>query len=37
VYADADIAEEVRKRFDKAFPVADAPQYREDEYDLTEY
>jgi HD superfamily phosphohydrolase len=37
VYADASIADEVRKRFDKAFPVSDTPTYREDEYDLTEY
>ena len=37
VYADAGIADEVRKRFDKAFPVSDTPTYREDEYDLTEY
>jgi len=37
VYTDVSIAEKVRKRFDKAFPVADTPGYREDEYDLTEY
>ncbi|MBY8998634.1 MAG: HD domain-containing protein [Candidatus Thorarchaeota archaeon] len=37
VYADAGIAEEIRKRFDKTFPVSDAPAHREDEYDLTEY
>jgi HD superfamily phosphohydrolase len=37
VYADASIADEVRKRFDNAFPVSDTPTYREDEYDLTEY
>ncbi len=37
VYADSGIADEVRKRFDKAFPVSDTPAYREDEYDLTEY
>ena len=37
VYADAKIADKIRKRFDKAFPVADTPPHREDEYDLTEY
>ena len=37
VYADTDIAEKVRKRFDKTFPVSDAPTHREEEYDLTEY
>ncbi|MHA2148938.1 MAG: HD domain-containing protein [Candidatus Thorarchaeota archaeon] len=37
VYADADIAEKVRKRFDKTFPVSEAPAHREDEHDLTEY
>ena len=37
VYADASIAEKVRKRFDKAYPISDTPTYREDEYDLTEY
>jgi hypothetical protein len=37
VYADAKIAEKVRKRFDKTYPVSDTPTYREDEYDLTEY
>lgn len=37
VYADARIADKVRKRFDKTFPVSDTPSYREDEYDLTEY
>lgn len=37
VYADTDIAEKVRKRFDKTFPVSDTPSHREDEYDLTEY
>ncbi len=37
VYADADIADTVRKRFEKAYPVSDAPTHREDEYDLTEY
>ena len=37
VYADASIAEKIRKRFDKTFPVSDAPAHREDEYDLTEY
>ena len=31
VYADKDIAEKVRKSFDKAFPVSDTPAYREDE------
>ncbi len=37
VYADAGIAEKIRKRFDKTFPVSDTPAHREDEYDLTEY
>jgi HD superfamily phosphohydrolase len=37
VYADARIADKIRKRFDKTYPVADIPTYREDEYDLTEY
>jgi hypothetical protein len=37
VYADAGIAKKIRKRFDKTFPVSDAPVHREDEYDLTEY
>jgi HD superfamily phosphohydrolase len=37
VYADARIADKIRKRFDKTYPVADVPKYREDEYDLTEY
>ena len=37
VYADASIADKVRKRFDKNYPVSDTPTYREDEYDLTEY
>ncbi len=37
VYADAKIAEKVRKRFDKIYPVSDTPAYREDEYDFTEY
>jgi HD superfamily phosphohydrolase len=37
VYADSKIADKVRRRFDKAFPVSDTPAYREDEYDLTEY
>jgi HD superfamily phosphohydrolase len=37
VYADSKIADKVRKHFDKTFPVLDAPAYREDEYDLTEY
>ncbi len=37
VYADVPNADQVRKKFDKTFPVADIPTYREDEYDLTEY
>ncbi|MFW9832386.1 MAG: HD domain-containing protein [Candidatus Thorarchaeota archaeon] len=37
VYADASIADKIRKRFEKTYPVADIPTYREDEYDLTEY
>ncbi len=37
VYADSKITEQVRKQFDKTFPVSDAPNHREDEYDLTEY
>jgi len=37
VYADAAIADKVRKHFDKIYPVSDTPTYREDEYDLTEY
>ncbi|MFW9808710.1 MAG: HD domain-containing protein [Candidatus Thorarchaeota archaeon] len=37
VYADASITDKIRKRFDKLFPIADSPTYREDEYDLTEY
>ncbi|MFW9806552.1 MAG: HD domain-containing protein [Candidatus Thorarchaeota archaeon] len=37
VYADASIADKVRRRFDKTFPASDTPTYREDEYDLTEY
>ena len=37
VYADATIADKVHKRFDKNYPVSDTPNYREDEYDLTEY
>ncbi len=37
VYSDPQIANDVRRRFDKAFPVSDTPTYREDEYDFTEY
>jgi hypothetical protein len=37
VYSDLQIANEVRRRFDKTFPVSDTPAYREDEYDFTEY
>jgi HD superfamily phosphohydrolase len=37
VYADASLADTVRKQFDKTYPVSDTPAYREDEYDLTEY
>jgi HD superfamily phosphohydrolase len=37
VYTDPDIANEVRRRFDKEFPITSVPKHREDEYDLTEY
>ena len=37
VYTDVQIADKVRKRFDKNYPASDTPTYREDEYDLTEY
>ena len=37
VYSDPQIANDVRRRFDKAFPVSDTPTYREDEHDFTEY
>lgn len=37
VYCDPDIANDVRKRFDASFPMAEVSNYREEEYDLTEY
>jgi hypothetical protein len=37
VYSDSKIANEVRRRFEKEFPVSSTPNHREDEYDLTEY
>ncbi len=37
VYCDPHIANEVRRRFDKLFPTEDAPNYREEQYDFTEY
>ncbi len=37
VYSDPLIANEVRRRFDKAFPVSDTPTHRKDEHDFTEY
>jgi len=37
VYSDAKIASEVRRRFDKEFPVITGLKHREDQYDLTEY
>ncbi|MGY5864602.1 MAG: HD domain-containing protein [Candidatus Thorarchaeota archaeon] len=37
VYSDSQIANEIRRRFEKEFPVTSAPKHREDEYDLTEY
>jgi HD superfamily phosphohydrolase len=37
VYSDQKIANEVRRRFEKEFPVSSTPNHREDEYDLTEY
>ncbi len=37
VYSDPDIANEIRRRFEKEFPVTSTPKHREDEYDLTEY
>ncbi|MFW9925795.1 MAG: HD domain-containing protein [Candidatus Thorarchaeota archaeon] len=37
VYADSSIANTIRKRFDKTFPMSNSPTHREDEYDLTEY
>ncbi len=37
VYSDPQMANEVRRRFDKAFPVSDTPTHREDEHDFTEY
>lgn len=37
VYSDSKIANEVRRRFEKEYPVISAPKHREDEYDLTEY
>jgi hypothetical protein len=37
VYCEPKIARNVRKRFDSLYPLSDAPTYREDEYDLTEY
>ncbi|MFW9795835.1 MAG: HD domain-containing protein [Candidatus Thorarchaeota archaeon] len=37
VYADAKIADKVRRQFDKAYPVSDTPPHREEEYDLTDY
>ncbi|MGY5853641.1 MAG: HD domain-containing protein [Candidatus Thorarchaeota archaeon] len=37
VYSDPAIANEVLKTFNKIFPSAEAPRYREDDYDLTDY
>ena len=37
VYSDPQIANEIHRRFNKAFPVSDTPSYREDEHDFTEY
>ena len=37
VYCDPNIANDVRKRFEANFPMAEVPNYREEEYDLTEY
>ncbi len=37
VYSDPEIAESVRRKFEREFPVVDKPSYRDDEWDLTEY
>ena len=37
VYCDPKIAEQVRKRFDANYPLADVQAHKEDEYDFTEY
>ncbi|MHA1576049.1 MAG: HD domain-containing protein [Candidatus Thorarchaeota archaeon] len=37
VYSDPSIESEIRKRFDKLFPYKEKPDYREDEYDFSEY
>ncbi|TFG33694.1 HD domain-containing protein [Candidatus Thorarchaeota archaeon] len=37
VYCDPDIANDVRKRFEAAFPMTKLSNHREEEYDLTEY
>jgi HD superfamily phosphohydrolase len=37
VYSDPSIANSVRKKFEREFPVSEKPGYRDDEWDLTEY
>jgi HD superfamily phosphohydrolase len=37
VYSDSKIVNEVRRRFEREYPVTSTPKHREDEYDLTEY
>ncbi|MFW9793933.1 MAG: HD domain-containing protein [Candidatus Thorarchaeota archaeon] len=37
VYSDPQIANNVRRRFEKEFPISSKPKHREDEYDLTEF
>jgi hypothetical protein len=37
VYSDPDIAPQVRRTFEKEFPLAEKPNYRDDQWDLTEY
>jgi hypothetical protein len=37
VYSDPSIATKVRRKFEKEFPLAEKPSYRDDEWNLTEY
>jgi HD superfamily phosphohydrolase len=37
IYSDPMNANDIRRRFEKEFPIMSAPKHREDEYDLTEY
>ena len=37
VYSDPDIANAVRRSFEREFPMVSKPSYRDDEWDLTEY